>query len=428
MSEVYLSPVSCSTCRKAHKKCDKKLGKCGRCARLGKECTYQTKQVVKAYSPYSETALLPYSKLPVFDSSSLPTQESLDDKLLRIFDTAMSEASKVHVEEKVVYYTFRALLSKLNGDDAEALIMLNNSKPVILSRIDQVATDSIVASCCLYLAYYFLLERDSDRVTFFLAAVKQFIDKHRTTKSNLIEIMYNQLAKSMSGYLDFEYILKSFIVQYGMFYNYLVKTNKIVDHESLVNEQELELISYDLRNGTNYFMLNNARIVAIAEKIPTFFHSLLKERLNLYISNDNLLINMIVEELRFKFDDNGKTEILHMGTEIALSALFGSENSDVLFVGGLKTAVKSHLTTMSKICYASSCDLSTCLRKELKAVSMLRNIPNYSNCEPLMDIALKHLQAPISPQLAIPIQDQIISPFEPSWDLLDKFFDEFLTE
>jgi hypothetical protein len=280
--------------------------------------------VVRKYSPYPHTSLVPFSKQKRAETSTF------DFTLFQIFDIAMQDAITVPIEDRVLFYTFRALLAKVNGDDEQGITMLNNTKPIIMSNIEQVATDSTTALCCVYIAYYYMLESDTDRVSLFLALVKQFIKKNRNNKCNLIEILYYQLRQCIKKEFKVECTLKSFLVQYSMYVNYMVESKQIPLLE-FVNDEDLEMMSTDLAMNKSDYKFDDQRLANIAEKIPIAFSAIVKKCPNTWITADNLVINMMIEELRKK------------------------EENTALLTSGLKNAVKTHLDTVSGIRETNYC-------------------------------------------------------------------------
>jgi hypothetical protein len=71
---------SCAQCKAGHRKCDKNLPSCGRCAALKKECTYDTDSATK--TPYSRSKPRE-KKTKTKDSENgikLPSMEHLVDE------------------------------------------------------------------------------------------------------------------------------------------------------------------------------------------------------------------------------------------------------------------------------------------------------------------------------------------------------------
>jgi hypothetical protein len=132
-STTPLAAVACLNCRRGHRKCDKTLPKCSLCNKLGKECVYDY-SIVKRHNPYPPTQSIPTLKLHPFSVVKIK-DETIDDKLMRLYETSMRDVSQVPIGDRAFYYAFQAVVLKLEGENEQASLMLTQARPFMMVRM-----------------------------------------------------------------------------------------------------------------------------------------------------------------------------------------------------------------------------------------------------------------------------------------------------
>ncbi len=354
--------------------------------------------------------------------TKLPQNETLDQKTVRLFETSMREASEVAIDDRAVYYSFRALIAKFYGDTETAQLMLSSAKPFIMDRIDQIATDSVVATCAVCFVYFYMFEEDYDRVNFFISNVKQFVKKnHRPGKVNMIEISYKESKRLVDGKVDVELSLKTFLMQYNAYQSYLVNTRKIPALVELITDAEVESMTKDLSLDENTTPLDINRVMTIADRFPKYCEQFMVYYPNAtpgMLSTDKYLISMMLQSLIIEKGPSGEAEF-QAATQIAhgtLSPMFML--NCVYFFPVLRKAVHVHLRAVQV--FGKSQSLIELLELELHALEKMRVVPSFNDNEDLIDVIKNVLSKTEQPQYLVQI------PASSAGDeLLDQFFSEF---
>ncbi|EFC37986.1 predicted protein [Naegleria gruberi] len=153
-------PIACARCRKLHKKCDKKLTGCSKCANAGVDCVYKTPQKRgKGAELYAQNPSKKKKKSS--ESISLPSTEiQLEKKgvltgitMTDVYFTFVCGIHPMIEKEKLKYFVNNCLYQFENKSTGEELILEDN-----------IWIKSIGEMKCLYALYLALMSVSSQIV------------------------------------------------------------------------------------------------------------------------------------------------------------------------------------------------------------------------------------------------------------------------
>ncbi|KAL0485680.1 hypothetical protein AKO1_003333 [Acrasis kona] len=224
-----LAKSSCITCRRQHKRCDKKLPSCGLCCKRRKTCVYdnkvqfveeRTKKRLEDHLPGILSGvdiktilanIITYN-MPVVTEEAITKAQIIierDREGVQVNDPSISPE-----ELGVVYYVY-AMLSKYWGLPEDSGKYFEKARTLVAPCIDTITNNYTTAGCCCYLASYCVVDADFPRAAVYASLVKHFIDNQMQRNALdprllFIQHEYSAVMQLLDNQKDMQLILKRY--------------------------------------------------------------------------------------------------------------------------------------------------------------------------------------------------------------------------
>jgi hypothetical protein len=328
MSETELSAKSCASCRRLHRKCDRRLPCCSLCLERRKECVYETtKRGIKtqtenarpypSVNPSTTTTTIGLSKqspvqnnavlefLPLYSDLSITfmfdmpifTREKLMD-ILRYLDAhRLGQAyllPQPEWEDVSLVYAVQAYTFKMREQFDLAAQLFEASRTLVMKDFERVSVSFTLATCFAYLGLYCTYEDDVHRANFFFRNVKGYLD-YQAVRSvyhpchEFLEHIYVSAQCLLSEECDMERVVKNNISKlYAIQSHHRLQLGKTVPYNTsvlLLAETDLsgidiDKIRLDLAENSNYhYTLDDERVARISLKYSSLFDRLTPQQI-----------------------------------------------------------------------------------------------------------------------------------------------------
>ncbi len=297
MQTEQLSIKACRACRSQHKKCDRKLPQCSRCARVSRTCSYDDnckrgRKTSASYNqPYPELAFRKTVQAPPpsifsFDFNSIPFKQN--DRLFLAMEFVQNELAGQENnyepcgDDLALVFAIKACMQSQLGLKS-SVEEFEKARELVMHKFDQLTSNLALLACSLFLGIYCISAND-ERGTFFLETVKSYFEKNKITSDpgiDFLRIIFEVTQMAIHGG-DLEKQLKRMIAQMNTFHVYRNRSNS---HPEYVSFDEMDKLLSDLKNDTDLYALVPQRVNIVSEKI-----ALIHERMSDKLSSQQLAI------------------------------------------------------------------------------------------------------------------------------------------
>ncbi|KAL0476849.1 hypothetical protein AKO1_005639 [Acrasis kona] len=243
--EKNICQSSCLSCRRTHKKCDRKLPSCALCTQKKKECVYSTtgrksskldKSIQTPVKPsYGDIAdCIPLNNNYPSQSEAtfyklyfeMPIINNKDVNLLllhieRADSVQIGEGQPLEdsldLDQLALVYAAKAMV--VRGDNFPLSInYFEKSRQLIAPDFDNVIESYPMAACCIYLGMFCILDNQVDRAMFYANNAKTFLNFNvnspsRDKRFNFINSGYYNLLELIEPSTTPDQMLKSFLIR-----------------------------------------------------------------------------------------------------------------------------------------------------------------------------------------------------------------------
>jgi hypothetical protein len=281
-----VSMNACSTCRKLHRKCDRKLPACTLCIKTKRQCCYnivkkrgfKSKEEKNPSYPTLTSTFSFHKIITLHDENFSSTQVDIPVQKMSIDSSWLyGNESPPNIVSLALIYAFDACTLRTSDSNLSKL-MFEKSKTLAMSTFDCVLQDFALAVCFIILGAYCTLEDDMDRSSFFLDNVKKFIDKNNSENPGImfLQALYDHIEQFINFDIDMESCIKRAIVEHHSAQEYLnsINTPAVMSSKFLnllstsdIVGGDIAQIRADFKSGANTYILDDEKLDMISSKM-----------------------------------------------------------------------------------------------------------------------------------------------------------------